>query len=489
MIPRSRRKVAFYVTMSIFLVGAIAGSANFIQSQQFLNQTSSAAGGQQGSQNQAAQSSIAIESGTFALGVFPSITLVVRNVGATTVTLESVTVQGSPSNAGFRSSLTDAPTPSCSPSSILPKGASCTYGSTSPYLRSLEAGDVVSVKVTTTVGTFASAQFTVQPGATAPTGAANPFGGQAGPSFRANQVEFFADLTLRVVSPDAALSRVESVAYSNGGYVASSTMTNASAYAVVRVPGASYETALAAIRSIGNVTSYSTTSNDVTLQVINLNATLQSYLAEKAALLRLQDKSGSLGDTVQIFSQLQSIDAQIDTIQAQILNTNRLVAYSTIAASMVLSRPAQPLTMKLTTTPRAGTSPLIVTFSATVGGGTAPYSVSYYFGDGATDTSQRLLTHTFTQSGDYNVTVVAMDSTGGIVERWVLVRVGGPSTGQDFARFAGFATGLFIGVVEGIIEVAAVAVPIILILALVVVPLGQKYLLPKVRQKQPSAQG
>jgi len=184
--------IAVAVAMSVII---------FMWSQGFLSQTSSATGGQQGAQNQAAQSSISIELGTFtknstagwASGKGPQMQIVVRNVGAVAINIGSVTVSGISSNVGFKGSVittistgtvtpatSDGTTWTASPSGVaawttstpgyltIPKGSALTITLTgtaapSPAVTKtwLTSGDIVNIKVTTAVGTFAQAQFTV----------------------------------------------------------------------------------------------------------------------------------------------------------------------------------------------------------------------------------------------------------------------------------------------------------------------------------------
>jgi FlaG/FlaF family flagellin (archaellin) len=153
-----RQAVAPVLATLLMIAVAVAMSVIiFMWSQGFLSQTSSATGGQQGAQNIAAQSSISIEMAVFTTGANGTSTVIVRNVGSVSVTLGSIVVQGTSSNAGFKTAVINT-APSCTPAAI-PKGSACTLTVTG--ITNLASGDVVSTKVTTTAGTFAAAQFTV----------------------------------------------------------------------------------------------------------------------------------------------------------------------------------------------------------------------------------------------------------------------------------------------------------------------------------------
>jgi hypothetical protein len=168
-------------------------------------------------------------------------------------------------------------------------------------------------------------------------------------------LEFFSNVTLQVAAPSSTMQKVAVVAYSLGGYVAYSYAENSSALAVVRVPAVNYQSALVQIEELGNVTFTSSTSNDVTVQYTDLNATLQSLLTEQTSLLRILNRTTQINETLIVESQIQGVDAQINSIESQILETRTLIDYSTISVSMNIApkptSPPWPLNMKVTATP------------------------------------------------------------------------------------------------------------------------------------------
>lgn len=155
---RSRKAVAPVLATLLMIAVAVAMSVIiFMWSQNFLSQTSESTGSQQGSQNQAAQSSISIENTLFnTLGNgTKEATVYIRNVGAVSVNPAMGVASGISSNAGFKSQVTNATSSTNSP---LAKGAG---SSMKFHLTGLISGDTVTFKVTTVVGTFAQATYTV----------------------------------------------------------------------------------------------------------------------------------------------------------------------------------------------------------------------------------------------------------------------------------------------------------------------------------------
>ncbi len=310
---------------------------------------------------------------------------------------------------------------------------------------------------------------------------------QSRPTANASRsIEFFTNVTLRVPSPSSALDKASAVAYSLGGYVAYSTLMNSTAFVVLRVPAQNYQSALSQVESLGSIMGATSTSNDVAVQYTDLNATLVSLTTEQGSLLKLLNQSTDINYTLKIESTLQQVNAQMNEVQSEILQTQRLINYGTISVNfekVSVATPTKPLTIRLTATPRSGMSPLSVTFNAIVDGGSGSYIVNYNFGDGTSSEGQTLI-HTFTQAGGYNVTVTVTDTTGNASEAWTTIRVSSPPVASNFGTFPGFVGGLFVQVVEGIIEVAVVILPLAAVVAVVVLPFRRRL---GSRQKQDRA--
>ena len=188
-VNKNRKAVAPVLATLLMIAVAVAMSVIiFMWSQGFLAQTSESTGSQQGSQNQAAQSSVAIESALFAAASNKTI-VSVRNVGAVAVSIGSIVITGPSSNAGYTGyiSITIPDSGNVSSSNIAKSsGATITISpSTASSYRSvakgasvttavdaaptggeannndIKSGDTITIKVTTSVGTFAQSSFTV----------------------------------------------------------------------------------------------------------------------------------------------------------------------------------------------------------------------------------------------------------------------------------------------------------------------------------------
>lgn len=286
-------------------------------------------------------------------------------------------------------------------------------------------------------------------------------------------IEFFTNVTLEADSVSTAFAKATAVAYSVGGYVSDSTESNTTALVVVRVPAASYQGALTQLEALGTLVTLSSSSNDVTVQYTDLNATLKSLQAEETSLLTILGQSTNINSTLNVESRIQAVDQQVNSVQSEILQTKTLVSYATISVFFEERAQTQPLTIKVTSTPKSGGSPLSVTFNAVTKGGSQPYIVNYNFGDGSSYEGQALI-HTFVRAGHYNVTVTATDASANVTEAWTIVNVSAPPATSTFGGFPNFIGGLFLQVVEGIVEVAVVVVPIAAALLIVLFPLRHR---------------
>src|SRR5215207_1356451 len=57
-------------------------------------------------------------------------------------------------------------------------------------------------------------------------------------------------------------------------------------------------------------------------------------------------------------------------------------------------------------------APATFSFAADASGGTGPYTVNWNFGDDSEESDEQSVVHTFTEAGNYTVTLTATDSTG-----------------------------------------------------------------------------
>ncbi len=88
--------------------------------------------------------------------------------------------------------------------------------------------------------------------------------------------------------------------------------------------------------------------------------------------------------------------------------------------------PGGPLTALSSGSPLSGHAPLSVAFSGVASGGTAPYTYSWNFGNGATSTAQNPL-YTYTQAGTFDAVLSVADSASGHATASAVVITVGPA--------------------------------------------------------------
>ena len=345
----------------------------------------------------------------------------------------------------------------------------------------IEPSTSITFTATMTESTTEEYGTSPQSGLNGSSGAGNQTGGNT--LGTGSLLEFSSDVTIEVSSPESVASSVAALAYSTGGYVAYQTTYPTSAYVVIRVPAADYQGVLSQVKSMGTLVSLASNSNDVSVQYTDLNATLASLRTEEGSLLKLLNESTTINSTLAIEGQLQQVDQQIDSTETQILQTNTLVQYSTIDVTVNQTQASVPLTMVVEAAPTNGTAPLAVTFDAIVKGGAAPYVVNFNFGDGTSYQGQTLI-HTYYQAGDYRVTVTATDQNGTVVQRTTTVDVVAAPSPSGVVTFLGSVGTLFLGVVEGIVEVAVVVLPLVAVAAVVIIPVKRKFWPSKAKAPQ-----
>ncbi len=170
---------------------------------------------------------------------------------------------------------------------------------------------------------------------------ASATGGPA--SYGGRMVEQEGYMTLEVADTKAASEQASNLAYSLGGYVASSSFDQAgsSSYVVLRVPQQNFTSALHELAALGRMMSQSVSSNDVTEEYVNLQAQLDAYQTEAATLIRILNSSKTVNDALSTEEALQQVQANINQIEGQLRVMQRLVAFATINLQLT-TPPAAP---------------------------------------------------------------------------------------------------------------------------------------------------
>jgi len=241
------------------------------------------------------------------------------------------------------------------------------------------------------------------------------------------------NISMVVHDINAALDDIAQMATSYKGYVVSSNSWKNGEQMFgsisIRIPADSYDIAS---KSIGNmaveVTSQSTSSQDVTEQYVDLTAQLSNLKATEAQLLLIMAKADKIEDILAVQAQLTSIQSQIEQIEGTMQYLEKTSATSLINIS--LSQAA--LEAKFTASSVNAKTGNEIQFYPDVAGGFTPYSYVWDFGDGKTSTDASP-THVYAKPGEYTISLKVTDDRANTVtetrENYIKITQGGWSIG------------------------------------------------------------
>lgn len=154
--------------------------------------------------------------------------------------------------------------------------------------------------------------------------------------------------TLRIVAKDFGPVRatVEGIVSQAGGFIDQMTITGDTSTArelrgTVRVPGDRMSAALARLRQIGQVAEDTQGSEDVTDQIVDLDARMASARSTEQRLIELlRNRTGKLSDVLDVERELARVRLDIERLDAEKTNMGRRVAYAAIQISIAEERKA-----------------------------------------------------------------------------------------------------------------------------------------------------
>ena len=146
-----------------------------------------------------------------------------------------------------------------------------------------------------------------------------------------------AEISIDVPKDEFRESVQESVdiAQRNGGFVNSTTIDedSDSGSVTIRVPSETFETALGALKEIGEVDSETISGTDVTQEFVDLEARKRNLEAQETVLLNLMDDATTVAATIRVQRELQPVQLEIERLQGRINYLEDQTAMSTITVS------------------------------------------------------------------------------------------------------------------------------------------------------------
>ncbi len=150
-------------------------------------------------------------------------------------------------------------------------------------------------------------------------------------------------LTAETEDMDALLTGLNSHIATLGGYVESRNIQNGSAYSgrgnrsatlVVRIPAAQLDKFVQSMAERSNIVSTVETSDDVTLQYVDIQSRLKVLRTEEERLLQFLAEAASVSEMLEIEKRLTQVQSDIDSLTAQLKTYDNLVDYGTVTLNI-----------------------------------------------------------------------------------------------------------------------------------------------------------
>jgi len=135
-------------------------------------------------------------------------------------------------------------------------------------------------------------------------------------------IVYTGSLDLEVADIDASVSQAETLIKSLGGHVAASrasdTGNGKSAYVTYRIPAERWQEALNGLKALATrVADEQTSSEDVTAQVVDLDARLANLRSTESALQGIMTRATTITDVLKVQGELTQVRGQIESLTAQ----------------------------------------------------------------------------------------------------------------------------------------------------------------------------
>lgn len=158
-----------------------------------------------------------------------------------------------------------------------------------------------------------------------------------------------ADMSIVATDTEDALARIAEMAESGGGWVVSSnvyqsTETAKSGYIAIRVPAEGFQAVLEAISGLAvEVTSLSTSGQDVTEEYVDLSARLGNLEATAARLRTFLDEAKTVEEALAVNAELSRVEGEIEALKGRMQYLEQSSAFSSISVNVTPDELAQPV--------------------------------------------------------------------------------------------------------------------------------------------------
>jgi hypothetical protein len=181
----------------------------------------------------------------------------------------------------------------------------------------------------------------------------------------------------------------------------------------IRVPAEQFDPIMKNLRELAaDVTSETTSSQDVTQEYIDLGSQLKNLQATEAQLLKIMEKADKVEDVLAVQRELTNVRGQIEQITGRMQYLERTSAMSLISINLQQSK----LNLDFNANKSVVKEREETWFAASIAGGFGPYSYQWDLGDKTTST-EATFSHAYKNDGKYTVTLTVTDDHGNKVTK------------------------------------------------------------------------
>jgi hypothetical protein len=223
---------------------------------------------------------------------------------------------------------------------------------------------------------------------------------------------------LSMIVDDVAdsIQRITGLAEDFGGYMVSSNSWKEGDRLVneiaVRIPEEKLKSSMQAFEDLAvEVTTESTSSEDITEEYVDLQARLSNLEVVEAQLVKLMEKAEDVEAILAVQKELTNLRGQIEQTMGRMKYLERTSATSLIQVSLQQSK-LEVYFIASSCRVKGGED---IAFYPQIDGGFSPYSYEWDFGDGATNTDSNPV-HSYGSSGKFTITLTVMDDHGSTAE-------------------------------------------------------------------------
>lgn len=149
-----------------------------------------------------------------------------------------------------------------------------------------------------------------------------------------------ATLVVRVASVEESEKTVDAYIGSRGGYVVSSESSDLNETAPqitmkVRIPVDSFDAGMLKLESLGHRMSKKVSGEDVTAQLVDLDARLSIMRAQEDSFRNMLSRASNQSEALDLQTRIMSLRTEIESLSAQRKTTGDLAALSTIDLTLV----------------------------------------------------------------------------------------------------------------------------------------------------------